>query len=407
MEKERINLVSDASLCSGCGACMAACPKAAITMQEAADGCVYPVIDHESCIRCGKCLRICDFRQPETLRAPLAAYAAAGRDGELVKNSASGGIFATLAMRWIADGGLVAGAVMDAGEQGLQVYHLLSGKAEDVHRMQGSKYVQSDAGRCYADVAAALRTGRKVLFSGTPCQVAAIRRLTGDPDNLTTIDLICHGVPPVKMLKAYAGLLGKRFYGKVTNIVFRDKHAGKSFCARIDVRRGKRESSLYLRSHDLSFYKLFLEGVSYRESCYHCPYAGLNRAGDLTIGDYWGVEKRHAHDFENGGMQRRSDWSCVLANSERGCALLKGREDLLLHPTKPEWAAQDNAQLNHPMQKPPSRDSMLAAWKRGGYDAVEADFVRAQGGKIRYAIRLWKSLRRNKKALNAIKDMKS
>jgi len=407
MEKARINLVSDTSLCSGCGACMAACPKAAITMQESVDGCVYPVIDHESCIRCGRCLQICDFHQPVVLRVPLGAWAAAGRDDALVKRSASGGIFAAIAMRWIADGGMVAGAVMDMDEQGLQVYHLLSDKAEDVCRMQGSKYVQSDAWRCYADVAAALQAGRKVLFSGTPCQVAAIRRFTGDPEDLVTIDLICHGVPPVKMLKEYAGLLGKRFFGKVTNIVFRDKDVGKSFCARIEILRGKRESSLYLRSHDLSFYKLFLEGVNYRENCYHCPYAGLNRVGDLTIGDYWGVEKRHAHDFDSGRMQHRSDWSCVLANSERGCALLEDQEDLLLHPTKIEWVAQDNAQLNHPMRKPSSRNSMLAAWERGGYDAVEADFVRAQGGKTRYAIRLWKSRRRNNKTVKAIKDKKS
>ena len=108
MEKERINLVSDPGKCSGCGACMAVCPKGAITMQEAADGCVYPVIDHDKCIRCGKCLRICDFHRPETLRAPLAAWAAAGRDDVLVKQSASGGVFATLAMRWINEGGLVA-----------------------------------------------------------------------------------------------------------------------------------------------------------------------------------------------------------------------------------------------------------------------------------------------------------
>lgn len=399
MEKERINLVSDPVKCSGCGACMAVCPKGAITMQEAADGCVYPVIDHDKCIRCGKCLRICDFHRPETLRTPLAAWAAAGRDDVLVKQSASGGVFATLAMRWIAGGGLVAGAVMDADAKGLQVYHLLSDKAEDVRRMQGSKYVQSDAWRCYADVTAALRAGRRVLFSGTPCQVAAIRRITGDPENLTTIDIICHGVPPQGMLRGYVRCLEKRFRGCVTGISFRDKDGSSRYCARIDLKRRGRTRMLRLRSSDLSYYRHFLAGVIFRENCYQCPYAGLNRAGDLTIGDYWGVEKHHAQEIAAGDMPSRLDWSCVLTGSPKGQRLLESHgDDLMLHASQSEWAAMDNQQLNHPVKKADNREPVMAAWAEGGYEAVEKAFVRDMGGRIRYRLRLMKSLRRHRKA---------
>lgn len=399
MEKERINLVSDPGKCSGCGACMAVCPKGAITMQEAADGCVYPVIDHDKCIRCGKCLRICDFHRPETLRAPLAAWAAAGRDDVLVKQSASGGVFATLAMRWIAGGGLVAGAVMDADAKGLQVYHLLSDKAEDVRRMQGSKYVQSDAWRCYADVTAALRAGRRVLFSGTPCQVAAIRRITGAPENLTTIDIICHGVPPQGMLRGYAEILSRRFHAQLTGIAFRDKSIQRSFCARIDLQRGKRTSSLYLRSHELSYYKYFLESAIYRENCYQCPYARLERAADLTIGDYWGVGEYHAAQITADNMKHHSDWSCILVNTDKGQRLLtQSAESFDLIPSQAAWVAAQNHQLQHPSRKSDDRESLLKLYHTQGYHGVEAAYVRAAGGKIRYAVRLLRQIRRNRKA---------
>lgn len=408
MEKERINLVSEPGKCSGCGACMAVCPKGAITMQEAADGCVYPVIDHDKCIRCGKCLRICDFHRPETLRAPLAAWAAAGRDDVLVKQSASGGVFATLAMRWINEGGLVAGAVMDADAQDVQVYHLLSDTAEDVRRMQGSKYVQSDAWRCYADVTAALRAGRHVLFSATPCQVAAIRRITGDPENLTTIDIICHGVPPQGMLRGYMHCLEKCFKGCVTGISFRDKDGSSRYCARIDLKRRKGTRTLRLRSSDLSYYRHFLAGVIFRENCYRCPYAGLNRAGDLTIGDYWGVEKHHAQEIAAGDMPSRLDWSCVLATSTKGQHLLEMYgEKLMLHESQPEWAAMDNQQLDHPVKKPDNREAVMAAWTEDGYEAVEKAFVRDMGGQIRYRLRLMKSLRRHRIAMKNNEGRKS
>lgn len=400
MEKEHINLVSDPGKCSGCGACMAVCPQKAITMREAADSCVYPVIDHDTCIRCGKCLQICDFHRTETLRTPLDAWAAVGRDDALVKHSASGGIFATIAMRWIVAGGLVAGAVMDVDEQGLQVYHLLSDKVEDVRRMQGSKYVQSDAWRCYADVIAALGAGKSVLFSGTPCQVAAIRRITGDPDNLTTIDIICHGVPSQTMLGGYLRCLEKRFRGQIADINFRDKDGSSRYCARIDLQRNKRLRTLRLRASDLSYYCYFLTGMIFRENCYHCPYAHSERVGDITIGDYWGVEKRHVQDITAGEMAARLDWSCVLVASSKGRRLLKMYgTDLMLHASRTEWVAMDNQQLNHPVQKPSGRHQLFDAWRRSGYEAVEKNFIQELGGGIRYRVRLIKSLHRHSKAL--------
>lgn len=397
MNKERIELVPDVAKCSGCGACMAACPRQAIVMQEGQYGCKYPVIDEAACVRCGKCLQICPYHPLEDAAAPRAAYAAAGTADDVVRNSASGGIFATLALDWIKSGGLVAGAVMDCTD-GVQVYHLLSGKEEDVERMQGSKYVQSDAWRCYGQVMAALREGKRVLFSGTPCQVAAIRRLTGNPDSLMTIDLICHGVPPVKMLDEYVRLLGKRFRGKISGFTFRDKSIRRDFCARIDVQRGKKRS-YYLRSSILSFYKHFLMGTFYRGNCYSCPYARLERVSDLTIGDYWGIEARHAEDIRTEKMPARKDWSCVLVNTEKGQHLLDNNGGALaLYASQAEWVAQENHQLRHPSARPAERAALLERYEQSGYAAVEEAFMRGCGGKLRYHVRLIRQLRQNAKA---------
>ena len=220
-------------------------------MVEGQFGCKYPVIDGALCVGCGKCKAVCTYQSPRLEKQPTAAYAVVGKDNALIKRSASGGAFASMAMRWIDGGGAVAGAIMEVTAD-VQVYHILASGAADIRRMQGSKYVHSDAWRCYGDVAAALKAGKQVLFSGTPCQVAAVKALTGDPDNLTTIDLICHGVPPLKMLNEYVRVLERRFVGKVTDFVFRDKQVPKAFCTRVDVRRGKKHHSYYLRSSNLA-----------------------------------------------------------------------------------------------------------------------------------------------------------
>lgn len=399
MNRETIELVPDVAKCSGCGACMQVCPKGAITMQAAHNGSLFPVIAQEICIGCGKCVQYCGYCQPENLHAPVAAYAAVAKDCKVVQNSASGGLFAALARHWIYYGGMVAGAVMECSGS-VQVYHVLSNQIEDVQRMQGSKYVQSDAWRCYPAVKRVLAEGKQVLFSGTPCQVAAIQRLTGNPDHLTTIDLICHGVPPVQMLDDYIRLLNKRFHGKVESFRFRDKALKKNFSASLDVRYGKKRRRFYLRSHELSFYKLFLEGANYRENCYSCPFARMERIADLTIGDYWGIKKQHTDDFETGKMPETSDWSCVLVNTDKGRRLLDFHaQDILLYASRQEWVAEENHQLQHPTVVPEGRKEFLRLYEQEGYEGVEDAFVKSCGGTMRYHLRLLKRLLSNQRSV--------
>ena len=400
-----MTLVKDAANCSGCGACMTVCPTQAITMEADQYGCLYPRIDENACVQCGKCMGVCGYQKPVSGAKPFAAYAAAGNNDALVQESASGGVFASLAKGCLADGGVIAGAVLDCAESHADVYHVLSDRMEDLHRMQGSKYVQSEAWRCYRDILQAVKAGKTVLFSGTPCQVVAVKQLTGDPENLITMDLVCHGVPPVQMLNDYMKILGKWFGGRITQFRFRDKSSPKNFCARIGLRKKKRESCFLLRSQYISFYKFFLDGSIHRENCYCCPHASLERVADITIGDYWGIDAFHGADIAGGRMPSRKDWSCVLVNTEKGARFLERYADeLYLVPTEVSWVAQNNQQLNRPSEKNEKRDMLLQNYVQSGYGAVEASFIKGFGGSIPFYWRMLKNLRVYKKAKNFGKE---
>lgn len=389
----KIVLFQNEENCSGCGACAAACPKQAIEMVPDSLGYLYPVIADEKCIGCGKCTGVCSQRSL-ILQAPIAACAAVGKQDEIVQNSASGGVFATLAHSVLEHGGLVSGAVMDCTQKGVDVYHILSDSKADIARMQGSKYVQSDALRCYQDICRAVKEGKNVLFSGTPCQTAAVKQLTGDPENLITMDVICHGVPPVQMLNDYIKLLGRRLGGRIEDFRFRDKSSPKPFTACIQVKKGKKCRNYYIRSRFLSVYQLFLDGAIYRESCHHCPYACGKRGTDLTVGDYWGIEKFHGEDMQAGKMPERKDWSCILANTEKGLNFLKQNEKrLLCFPTRAEWVAAGNRQLTKPSEKHPKREHILQTYQSKGYVAVEREFIRNNGGVARFYWRMLRELR--------------
>lgn len=391
-------LVKNAASCCGCGACLSVCPRQAISMKTDPYGCKYPIIDPAKCIDCGLCVRICQYTTLLDGKTPMEAYAAVGCCGETVMNSASGGVFASLAESAISKGELVAGAVMDCRNGHAEVYHLLSGDKSDLCRMQGSKYVQSDAWRSYSEIREAVNAGKKVLFSGTPCQVAAVKAITGNPENLMTVDLICHGVPPLQMLNDYLKILSKRFRGEITAFRFREKSCSKQYTAGIYVCRGKKTERVLIKSSLLSFYKYFLDGAFHRENCFSCPYAESRRVADITIGDYWGVEECHAEELCNGKMPRRNDWSCVMVNTEKGERLLQDYgEALLLYPSRLEWVALHNQQLKMPASKGKKRDQLLGLYRKSGYEAVEAEFIRENGGRLRFIWRAIRNIRGNKR----------
>lgn len=377
--------------CCGCGACAAVCGKKAITLQEDADGIWYPSVDEEKCIQCSLCLKACAYTAPKGSNVPLEAYGAKVKDCEVHKRSASGGVFAAIARRSM-ETGYAAGAVMELGSDPA-IFHMVSNSPDDIPRMQGSKYVQSHADTCYPEIKRLLREGKQVVFSGTPCQVDAVKRITGSPENLLTVDLVCHGVPSQKLFLECLDGFGKLLHRPIRDFVFRDKSTAKDWrCSLTAGAGGKRK---VLSARFVSYYHYFLTGASYRENCYSCPYANLHRASDLTIGDYWGIENHHAS--ETGESSK--GWSAVLVNTEKGKQLLTCcAEDLLLIPTKTEWIQEQNKQLNHPSRKSPERQVFLDSYRKGGYPEIEKQFRKQNGGQLRFCYRLLKDIYKNSKA---------
>ena len=187
--------------CTGCGACHSVCPKSCILMRQDSEGFLYPVIDDISCTRCGKCKNICPANYQGAARKPLNVYAAKNMDEEIRRQSSSGGIFSLLAEHVIQEGGVVFGARFN---DTWDVVHDYTETVEGLAVFRGSKYVQSVTGETYIQAKKFLKDGRKVLYSGTPCQIAGLKAfLQGDHNNLLTVDLVCHGVPSPLVWKKY------------------------------------------------------------------------------------------------------------------------------------------------------------------------------------------------------------
>lgn len=269
--------------CTGCGACMQACAFNCITMQPNSQGFLYPAIDASRCVSCGACERACPANAAEGKNPlPLKVLAARVNDPEILSKSSSGGIAWLLADACLRNGGVIYGAAFD---DAMTLRHIRVTDEAGLTRLQGSKYVQSDIQEIYPLLREDLTSGRNVLFFGTPCQAAGIKKTFGMRENLTLCDLICHGVPSPKLFADHIRCIeasGK----KVSDYRFRDKTLGWSYqLHRIFYRDGSSELHSYWNQ---CYKRLYMLGLMERESCYHCPYKDVRRVGDVTLGDYWG-----------------------------------------------------------------------------------------------------------------------
>ena len=214
--------------CSGCGACIAVCPKNAIEKRKTVLGAWVPEINADLCVNCGLCEKICKTSIQQN-DFPKRAYVAYNKNQDMRKISASGGAFSALATYILACGGSVFGAAMYFEDGKAIVEHNKITQIKDLPRLLGSKYVQSDAAKAYKQVRKDLQSGHIVLFSGCSCQIAGLKNyLSGvETTNLYTIDLICHGVPSIELLNSYIMFLEKKYSGVIKNLSFRTKEKGK------------------------------------------------------------------------------------------------------------------------------------------------------------------------------------
>lgn len=299
-----MQLLQNKSDCFGCGACQAACAAGAIAMLPDGEGFLYPVVDGEKCVDCGRCTQVCPAKQPVD-GLDGQAYALRCKDTELLKKSTSGGAFSLLAQQVLEAGGLVCGAVFD---EAFKVRHVLS---EDISAMRKSKYVQSDLTGVYDAVGAALEGGRQVLFTGTPCQCDSMRRFFGQ-DGLVLAAVVCRGVQSPGLWRDYtAHLSGK---DKLEAYCFRDKRV-RNEGHTVAWTVGTQEQAVPMLNDPFS--RLYMKCLTLRPSCYRCPYTRWELPFDLTIGDFWGVEKWYPELADGMGA------SLVIARTEKGRALVE------------------------------------------------------------------------------------
>ena len=317
MEKNYITNNLGHDKCTGCGACANSCPVDAITMKMDDKGFYVPFVDEEKCIDCGKCVLTCPVLNPkyDNEKEPKC-YAVCASD-EIRLYSSSGGAFGVFAENILSEGGIICGAAIDSDN--VHVFHKCISDIGELQELQKSKYVQSDVGSVYSEIKQYLEKGRKVLFSGCPCQVAGLNNfLNKEYDNLITLDLICHGTPSHKVLKKYIESSEERL-GKIKGVDFRAKDIdGKQDWNRSHTVRLEYESGVeYSERNNCSFLKAFINLISINEACGSCPFAKLPRQGDITIGDYWGIEKYDEALNDGKGT------SVILINNKKGEAFLK------------------------------------------------------------------------------------
>ena len=320
--------IKDKRNCCGCSACVHKCPKQCILLKEDSEGFLYPEVEIERCIDCGLCEKVCPILNQGEARNPLKVYAAKNLDENIRKQSSSGGVFSLFAEKIIREGGIVFGARYDKNWQVRLDY---TESIEGIAAFRGSKYVQARTEDAYRQAENFLKEGRKVLFTGTPCEIAGLHKfLRKEYDNLLTMDFLCHGVPSPKVWNSYLdellACLGEKnsvsFSSKpllfserkclIQSISFRDKKFGWkkfSFVLRHNLTKatavGKANTVSFSQYHRVNTYmKGFLEDLYLRPSCHSCRFKRFQSGSDITIADYWGISrvKPEFEDFNGVSM---------------------------------------------------------------------------------------------------------
>lgn len=324
--------------CTGCSACSSICHVNAISMLEDEEGFLQPVIDKNKCTNCGLCEKTCPVLNSKYENSPKPRCYAVMAEDKIRIGSSSGGVFPVLAYHFLEQGGYVAGAVWNSS---CGVEHIISNRKEDIERMRGSKYLQSSMNNCYQETKKVLDEGGKVLFTGTPCQIAGLYAfLKKEYENLHTTEIICHGTPSPKVFRKYLEEeLAKDEEFIETN--FRDKKQGWSSELTTTTTTKRCFSK---NKHNDNYMRAFLNNLCLRKSCGECKFNRMPRQADITIGDFWGVDKYNKKYNDKKGT------SIILVNNQKGQKLLNmlGKEFKFIKKVPLEYAIQGNPNLIKP-----------------------------------------------------------
>lgn len=335
--------------CTGCSACAEVCPKKCIAMTPDSEGFLRPTIEGKICVDCGLCRKICPVNNPiQNDEKKPDAFAVKHRDEKIRTASSSGGAFSALAKQILTQGGAVIGAGFDEAHM---VIHKVCTNESDLDELRRSKYVQSDIHGVFWETKKLLKNGKRVLFCGTPCQVDGLKAYLGkEYSGLYTVDFICHGVPSPTAWKKYLEFREKEASAVANRVSFRSKIVGwKNYALEINFQDGKKYTGVvgtdfYLRS--------FIMDMDLRPSCYQCQFKQLHRQADVTLADFWGVDRMQFDWNDNRGV------SLVMIHSEKGKQLMNAAAmDLDVQPVPLEDALASNPSMTHLVRKP-----ALRAW---------------------------------------------
>lgn len=362
--------------CYGCGLCAEFCPTQAITMVENKDGFKVPQIDANTCIGCSKCDRLCIRLQKSKKNIDITQseiYAFFIENVAQRIGSTSGGAFYAIAKRFIEEKGVVCGCVWN---EKMEAEIVAAESMHEVDRMRGSKYVQSDI-KCFSKIEEALKVGKKVLFSGVPCQVAAAQRKFGSSDRFYTIALLCEGTASPKAWKMYKHELEQEANSEMVGAIHRQKgvYGWISPIAEYIFANGEKKHTLSFTLDEYVHNMIY--GFFTRNSCYSCQFKGNNSTADIMIGDFWGLPKDLMKKSKNKGC------SVVLVNTDKGKEMFADINHCHKELTNLEVVQRRNPPLLHPAEKNPYRDKVLQEMDTLGFHAVVMKYCNMNTKKVK------------------------
>ena len=365
-----INLCEDKK-CSGCGACRMKCPKVCISMKENLQGELHPVVDRDCCINCGLCTRVCHINNEVPLFKPFKCYAAVRKNKSDIARCASGGVGTLLMQEALNIGFSVFATRYD---ENLMPKVCEFHNIEEIDAFKGSKYVQSQVGDSYCKIKTILNNGKSVLFIGTPCQIAGLKVFLGkDYENLICCDLFCHGVVPTLYFKEELSFLQLE---RSSDISFRGWEIKEDYWF-IVWKDGKK---VFAQPGNINYYvKSFYDNIALRESCYNCRYSCDRRCGDLSIGDFLGLEKGVMSNYKNNCV------TAILINTRKGSDLFNIISNLLEVTERPvEEAINGGRSLQHAAIESPLRTKFKKNYVQDGYSKAIRKTLRYEMVRAKY-----------------------